>query len=97
MNASQDKSSSVKTGLWFSSLRQHNCMFAQRRVAFTANLGGGSAQFDDATDEIDEDLEDRDDTSDIIDSGDETDEVDLANEDRRADVGNGAGAFGFHW
>lgn len=71
-------------------------MFAHRRVACTANLGGGSAQFDDATDDIEDDLEDREDTSEIIDSGDETEEIDLANEDRRADVGNGAGAFGFH-
>lgn len=71
-------------------------MFAQRRVACTANLGGGSAQFDDATDEIDDDLEEREETSDIIDSGDENVEADLANDDRRADVGNEAGAFGFH-
>lgn len=71
-------------------------MFAHRRVACTANLGGGSAQFDDATDEIDDDLEDRVETSEIIDSGDENTEADLANDDRRADVGNGAGAFGFH-
>lgn len=72
-------------------------MFAHRRVACTANLGGGSAQFDDATDEIDDDLEEREETSETIDSGDENVEADLANDDRRADVGNGAGAFGFHW
>ena len=72
-------------------------MFAHRRVACTANLGGGSAQFDDATDEIDDDLEERDETSETIDSGDENVEADFANDDRRADVGNGAGTFGFHW
>ena len=72
-------------------------MFAQRRVACTANLGGGSAQFDDATDEIDEDLEDRDEISERIVSGDDTEEADLANEDRRAENENGAGALGVHW
>lgn len=72
-------------------------MFAHRRAACTANLGSGSAQFDDATDEIDDDLEERVETSDIMDSGDENVEADVANDDRRADVGNGAGAFGFHW
>ena len=90
-------SSSATTGLSFSSLRPHNCIFAHRRVAWTASLGGGSAQFEDAIDEIDDDLEDRVETSDIIDSGDDIEEVDLANEDRRADVGNGAGALGLHW
>ena len=72
-------------------------MFAHRRVACTAKLGGGSAHLDDATDEIDDDLEERVETSEIIDSGDENVEADLANDDRRADVGNGAGAYGFHW
>lgn len=71
-------------------------MFAHRRVAWTARLGGGSAQFDDATDEMDDDLEDRVETSEIIDSGDESVEADIASDDRRADVGKGAGAFGFH-
>lgn len=72
-------------------------MFAHRRVACTANLGGGSAQFDDATDEIDEDREERVEKSEIIDSGDETVEADLASDARRAEVGNDAGGFGFHW
>ena len=71
-------------------------MFAHRRVACTANLGGWSAQFDDATDEIDDDLEERVETSEIIDSGDENVEADFASDDRRADVGNGVCALGFH-
>ena len=71
-------------------------MFAHRRVAWTANLGGGSAQFDDATDEIEDDLEERDVTSDTIDSGDEKVDVDWASDDRRSGLGKGAGAFGFH-
>lgn len=96
MKASQGMSSSAITGIWFSSLRPHNCIFAHRRVACTANLGGGSAQFDDATDEIEEDREDRDETSETMDSGDDIEDVDLANDDLRAEVGNGAGALGFH-
>lgn len=71
-------------------------MFAHRRVACTANFGSESAQFDDATDDIEDDREDREVTSEIIDSGDDTEETERANEDRREGVGNAAGAFGFH-
>lgn len=66
-------------------------MFAHRRVASTANLGSGRAQFDDAIDEIDEDLEDRDESPEIMDPGEEIDDIELVNEDRRADV---EGAYG---
>jgi len=64
-------------------------MFAHRRVACTASLGGGSAQFDDATDEIEEDREDREDKSDTIESGEDMEEEDRANDDLLDVVGNG--------
>lgn len=75
-------SSLVGFGFWFSSIVPYTCIFAHRRVACNANLGGGSAQFDDATDEIEDDLVDREPTSEIIDSGEETDETEQANEER---------------
>lgn len=62
-------------------------MLAHRRVACTASIGSGSAQFEDAPDKIDEDLEDWEDTSEIIDSGEEPEEVELANDERRLGVG----------
>lgn len=68
-----------------------NCIFAHRRDACAAKPSGRSAQFDDATDEIDEDLEDRDELSESIDSGEDLEEVDdvvLAERDRRAGVEN---------
>ena len=64
-------------------------MFAHRRDASTARRGCGSAQFEEAFDEIEEDLEEREDRSSIIDSGDDIVETDLASEDRRAEVGKG--------
>jgi len=66
-----------------------NCMFAHRRVACTARRGWGSAQVDDATDEIEEDREDREDRSDIIESGEDMEEADRANDDLLDEVGNG--------
>lgn len=72
-------------------------MFAHRRVACTAIVGNGGAQFDDATDEIEDDLVGREVTLEITDSGEETEETERAKEDRRDVVGNTAGALGFHW
>lgn len=66
-------------------------MFAHRRVACTASRGCGSAQFDDATDEIDEDLEERDELSETIVSGEDLEEIKdavLDDGDRRAGVEN---------
>lgn len=70
-------------------------MFAHRRVACTAKLDSGSAQFDEATDEIDEDLEDREEVSEISDSGDESEDTGRTSGKCRVDVGIGAGAVGF--
>lgn len=58
-------------------------MFAHRRVACTADFGNGGAQFDDATDEIEDDQMGRELMLEIIDSGEETEETEWANEDRR--------------
>ncbi len=68
-------------------------MFACRRDASTASRGCGSAQFEEAFDEIDEDLEEREDRSDNIESGDDIEETDRAREDLRADVGKGWDVF----
>lgn len=68
-------------------------MFARRRDASIASRGCGSAQFEEAFDEIDEDLEEREDRSDITEFGDATEETDRVREDRRADVGKGWGIF----
>lgn len=65
------------------SFRPDNCRFAQRRVAWIASLGLLSAQIDDDTEEMEEDLEDRVDTSETIDSGDDADDDDRARDDRR--------------
>lgn len=43
-----------------------------------------------------EDREDRDETSETMNSGNDIEDVDLVNDDLRAEVGNGAGALGFH-
>lgn len=69
-------------------------MLAHRRVACTASFGGGSAQVEDTTDDIEEDLEGREEVSEIIDSGDETEEVDCASDDRREGMGHTDGALG---
>lgn len=69
-------------------------MLAHRRVACAAKppgLGGGSAHAEEATEQIEDDREERVDTSEIMDSGEETDELDRAEDDLRADVGNGWG------
>ena len=77
-------------------------MFAHRRVACTASrLDGAGAQFDDATDEIEDDREGRDDTfeyavemSDNA-SGDDMIEADVAVEVRRLS-GSNSRTFDFH-
>ena len=80
-------------------------MFAHRFVACIARgfLGVGSAQCDDAIEDIEEDLEDlvdRDEVSEIIDSGEDAKEASFIVEvlETVVDVGNGVnfGASGCH-
>ena len=83
-------------------LDSFNCMFAQRRVAWTANfVGCTGAQVDEANDEIDEDLEGRVERSEYCvevsetDSGGDAEEAEVVSDDRRVGMAN-SGTLGFH-